>query len=129
MAKMDPGRESQSHRTPYVYLVPAVGKGQPVDLIRLDRASATPDRWGAQLMTSTSCVVTVRGNPLSARTVGHSQSSGSLVVEAVHLRLQFFREALGERKLRVKGGERVVIGARKNGGRRQVSQDSSQPGR
>ena len=39
-----------------------------------------------------------------------------LVVEAVHLRLQFFREALGKCELRVKGGERVVIGVGKTGG-------------
>ena len=30
--------------------------------------------------------------------------------------MQFFREALGERKLRVKGGERVVISVGKTGG-------------
>jgi hypothetical protein len=38
-----------------------------------------------------------------------------LVVEAVHLGLQIFREALGERKLRVKSGKRVVISAGKTG--------------
>ena len=59
---------------------------------------------------------TARRNVVGAVYMNCPSNLRELVVEPVHFRLQFLREAPGERELRVKDGERVVIGVGKPGG-------------